>query len=684
MRSFGRDKDQPQPPTPALILLVLTISLLKPFSASTLPFANPRIMLPYGFATYNRLALQGNASERPPYLSLSQPNGRLDGIGGPATYSGEVHFWDKATVDAVNWTSHSIARPDCQQRNPFGNKLASLAVPLARMVAFSLEWKNDILTNVIIGFTIFTGRRTNLQPKEDTLKFNANFGHLACPDSDCFAVNINCHSNTSGMVAPLFFMQVIDVGFGADVQTAIEKVTKDGSSSSIMYDPYTKCSGVVSRVADGTSGNEIRHHYCPFSSGASMQKTVGVCVIASPESALGHRVVQISGLVSGSQLQVEKATDSWLKWLFIVMGGVVVLVAIIVAWVNYRSEVSSPDRERGGEEGNRGENLTEEFEKLSGTKKFSYEDLMIATDSFARNRILGEGGFGAVYKGYMGGARTVVAVKKIKFGSRQGVKEYISEVKSLSQLRHRNVVQLIGYCHKASEFVLVYEFMTGGSLEDHLFKNRTLLTWERRYNIALGLASALHYLQKLFHQCVIHRDIKSSNIMLDEEVVAKLGDFGLAKLVNHARGPNTTQVKGTLGYLAPEYHQMGVASRESDVYSFGVVLLEIVCGRRVFDSELGERGLNLVQWVWKRYGSLSLGGRGELSWRWRNKFLEVVDPRLGKDFDKKRAEALLIVGLWCAHPIAASRPSIEEAMAVLNLKAEPPKLPPKMPRFNVN
>ncbi|KAF7848269.1 hypothetical protein BT93_L2146 [Corymbia citriodora subsp. variegata] len=364
---------------------------------------------------------------------------------------------------------------------------------------------------------------------------------------------------------------------------------------------------------------------------------------------------------------------------------------IVVAWVLDRSKFAldppylSNDMPvdnnapmttgRGGKEGDYSVKLTKEFAKLSGPKKFSYEELMIATDSFADDRILGRGGFGIVYEGHLGDASTCtrVAVKTINPDSSQGIKEYISEVKSLSQLRHRNLVHLIGYCHEANKFVLVYEFIGGGSLEDHLFKRRPLLTWERRYNIALGLASALHYLHKQCNQCVIHRDIKSSNIMLDEKFVTKLGDFGLARLVDHTRGTNTTQVKGTPGYLAPECYQTGKASKESDVYSFGVVLLEIAFGRSVSDSELAEQGPGLVQWVWKHYGNRS----------WRRNFLLVVDQRLGKDFDKKQAEALMIVGLWCAHPIAGSRPSIEQAMAVLNMKAEPPKLPSKMPSFNI-
>ncbi|KAL3738139.1 hypothetical protein ACJRO7_019644 [Eucalyptus globulus] len=320
------------------------------------------------------------------------------------------------------------------------------------------------------------------------------------------------------------------------------------------------------------------------------------------------------------------------------------------------------ETEGGGEEGGLSLTLTIKFEKFSGPKQFSYEELMIAT---ADRKILGRGGFGVVYEGHIGDACTHVAVKVLTSNSGQGIKEYESEVMALSQLRHKNLVPLIGYCHEADKFILVYKFMSKGSLDDHLFNGGTSLNWESRYKIAKGLALALYYLHEQCDQYVIHRDIKSSNVMLDEKFNAKLGDFGLARLVDHARGPKTTQLMGTWGYAAPEYCATGKASKETDVYSFGVVLLEIGSGRRVIDSE---RGLGLAQWLWMQYGP--------------DKLAHAVDSRLGKDFDKKQAEALMMVGLRCAHPIATSRPSIEDAMDVLNLKAKmkPRELPLKIPQ----
>ncbi|KAL3738150.1 hypothetical protein ACJRO7_019651 [Eucalyptus globulus] len=430
-----------------------------------------------------------------------------------------------------------------------------------------------------------------------------------------------------------------------------------GNTRDIVHRQYCACGsseylpdavGVCLLAAPPESALEHRFGQTQqLSSSEFLPDAVRVCRLAAPlESALEHRFGQIRQLSSGSQLQEEKDTESWLKSL-LGGAGVIVLVAIIIAWVKNKTE-------RGGEEGSLSAKLTEEFEKLSATKKFSFEELMIATESFARDRILGEGDSGIVYKGHIGGARTVVAVKKIKSGSRQGIKEYISEVKSLSQLRHRNLVQLIGYCHKANEFILVYEFMRRGSLEDHLFKGRPLLTWERRYNIALGLASAVHYLHKQCNQCVIHRDITSCNTMLDKRFEAKLGDFGFARLLDHAGELKATDVVGTPGYVTSEFHQTGEASKESDIYNFGVVLLEIVCGRRVIEDQC-----HIVVWVREQYG------RGKLP----------VDSKLGKNFNKKQAKALMIAGLWCAHPDVRCRPSIEAAMAVLNLRADLSNLP---------
>ncbi|CAK7339761.1 unnamed protein product [Dovyalis caffra] len=308
--------------------------------------------------------------------------------------------------------------------------------------------------------------------------------------------------------------------------------------------------------------------------------------------------------------------------------------------------------------------MDDEFEKGTGPKRFTYRQLIRATNNFAEEGKLGEGGFGGVYKGLLG-INTEVAVKRVSRGSKQGKKEYVSEVKIISRLRHRNLVQLIGWCHEKGEFLLVYELMPNGSLDSHLFGGKVMLAWNLRYKIALGLASSLLYLHEEWEQCIVHRDIKSSNVMLDSNFNAKLGDFGLARLVDHELGSQTTVLAGTMGYLAPECVTTGKASKESDVYSFGVVALEITCGRRPVETRQEPSKVRLVEWVWDLYG------KGQL--------LDAVDKRLSTDFDERQIESLMIVGLWCSHPDYTLRPSIRQVINVLNFEAPLPTLPSKLP-----
>ncbi|KAL3538728.1 hypothetical protein ACH5RR_002094 [Cinchona calisaya] len=309
--------------------------------------------------------------------------------------------------------------------------------------------------------------------------------------------------------------------------------------------------------------------------------------------------------------------------------------------------------------------MDDEFGKGSGPKKFSYNELARATNNFDELEKLGEGGFGGVYRGFLRDENLYVAVKKVSKGSKQGLKEYASEVKIISQLRHRNLVQLIGWCHDKSELILVYELMPNGSLDSHLYRQSSPMKWPVRYKIAQDVASALLYLHEEWERCVVHRDIKPSNIMLDSGFNAKLGDFGLARLVDHEKGSQTTILAGTMGYMAPECVITGKANKESDVYSFGVVALEIACGRRPFNAGAQEDQVRTVEWVWSLYGM--------------GKLLEAADPKLNGDFDEQEMERLMVVALWCSHPDSNIRPSIRKAIHVLNFEAELPILPSNMP-----
>ncbi|XP_039139470.1 L-type lectin-domain containing receptor kinase IX.1-like [Dioscorea cayenensis subsp. rotundata] len=345
------------------------------------------------------------------------------------------------------------------------------------------------------------------------------------------------------------------------------------------------------------------------------------------------------------------------------VGAVVLVIAFGLLWSVLR--MKRPTETTGNEEEVEMDlAMDDEFERDKGPKKFLYSDLAKATNNFSDEEKLGEGGFGNVYKGLLQEEKQV-AIKRISRGSSQGKKEYISEVKIINKVRHRNLVQLEGWCHNRGDFLLVYEFMPNSSLDKHIYGKERLLSWSQRYKIAVDLASALLYLHEGWEQCVVHRDIKPSNVMLDSAFNAKLGDFGLARLIDHDSDLQTTIVAGTRGYMAPEYINTGKASKESDVYSFGIVALEISCGRRPVDLREEPGKVLLVEFVWDLYG--------------KGMILDGADKRLENEFDEHQIERLMIVGLWCAHPDYKLRPSMRQAISVLNFEASLPILPSKMP-----
>ncbi|XVE93584.1 hypothetical protein REPUB_Repub01dG0207300 [Reevesia pubescens] len=367
----------------------------------------------------------------------------------------------------------------------------------------------------------------------------------------------------------------------------------------------------------------------------------------------------------------NKGFEMWKVWLIIAAVVVFAGVGLAVGILFRNSRRKKPDEEQEEEEDHDEEqgiddSMDVDFAKGTGPKRFTFKELVTATRNFSEEGKLGQGGFGAVYRGYLAELNIEIAVKKVASNSKQGKKEYVSEVKTISRLRHRNLVQLIGWSHENANFLLVYEYMPNGSLDSHLYSRNNRLSWPIRYNIVKGLASALLYLHEEWEQCVIHRDVKPSNIMLDSNFNAKLGDFGLAKLQEHGLGSQTTVLAGTMGYLAPEYVITSKASKESDVFSFGVVALEVACGRRAVEHYKEEEiKVVLSKWIWELHAN--------------GKILEAVDETLNGDFDEDEMRCLLSVGLWCTHPDYKLRPSIRKAIQVLNFEVPLPILPSQMP-----
>ncbi|KAK9947520.1 hypothetical protein M0R45_003140 [Rubus argutus] len=293
--------------------------------------------------------------------------------------------------------------------------------------------------------------------------------------------------------------------------------------------------------------------------------------------------------------------------------------------------------------------------------QFTFQELKSATGNFRPDSILGEGGFGFVFKGWIEengtapakpGSGITVAVKSLKPDGLQGHREWVAEVDFLGQLHHSNLVKLIGYCIEDDQRLLVYEFMTRGSLENHLFRRTIPLPWSNRIKIALGAAKGLAFLHN-GPEPVIYRDFKTSNILLDSEYNAKLSDFGLAKA--GPQGDKThvsTRVVGTYGYAAPEYVMTGHLTSKSDVYSFGVVLLEILTGRRSMDKKRPSGEQNLVAWARPCLTD-------------KRKLFLLVDPRLELNYSIKGVNKVSQLAYDCLNRDPKIRPTMDEVVRVL-------------------
>ncbi|CAK8538784.1 unnamed protein product [Lathyrus sativus] len=295
------------------------------------------------------------------------------------------------------------------------------------------------------------------------------------------------------------------------------------------------------------------------------------------------------------------------------------------------------------------------------SKIFSYHELCVATKNFHASNMVGEGGFGRVYKGRIKSIdNKVVAVKKLNKDGFQGTREFLAEVMILSFLHHSNLVNLVGYCSQRDQKILVYEYMANGSLEDHLFElpqNKKPLDWYTRMKIAEGAAKGLEYLHAEANPPVIYRDFKSSNILLDENFNPKLSDFGLAKL-----GPTgdkshvSTRVMGTYGYCAPEYASTGQLTTKSDVYSFGVVFLEMITGRRVLDYSRSSDQHNLVNWALPLFKN-------------KRKYASLVDPSLKGNYPTRGLLQALAIAAMCLLEDANARPLIGDVVTALGVLA---------------
>lgn len=556
-----------------------------------------------------------------------------------AIYREKVPLWDSGSGKLADFTTRFSFTIDTQNRSSYGHGIAFFLAP----VGFQIP------PNSVGGFLGLFNTTTSDSSQNHIVA--VEFDTFSNPEWDPKYEHVGINKNSISSVVTTPWNVTLYSGEAADAWITYNSTTKNlsvfwsygtGPNSSLSY-PIDLKEVLPQWVNIGFSAatgiNVERHTLESWEFRSSLD-------IKESNGGKGRKIGLIAGLTA--------------------TGLILISIGLLLFIILKRKRRQTITNKPPPPEATSLTSFNDDLERGAGPRGFSYKDLDLATNHFSDDRKLGEGGFGEVYKGYLIDLDIPVAVKKISRGSKQGKKEYVTEVKVISQLRHRNLVHLIGWCHDQGEFLLVYEFMPNGSLDSHLFGKRNPLSWTLRYKICLGLASSIVYLHEEWEQCVIHRDIKSSNIMLDSSFNVKLGDFGLARLMDHELGPQTTVLAGTLGYLAPEYISTGRASKESDVYSFGVVVLEIATGKKSNNASTSvSYTTGLVQWVWDLYG------KGEL--------LSAMDPKLSRDFEEKQVECLMVVGLWCAHPDSSVRPSIKQAIQVLNFEAALPSLPVKMP-----
>lgn len=287
---------------------------------------------------------------------------------------------------------------------------------------------------------------------------------------------------------------------------------------------------------------------------------------------------------------------------------------------------------------------------------YTLRELENATNCFAQGNVIGEGGYGIVYYGVLDD-NTQVAVKNLFNNRGQAEKEFRVEVEAIGRVRHKSLVRLIGYCAEGAQRMLVYEYVNNGNLEQWIHGevgSSSPLTWDIRMNIVLGAAKGLAYLHEGLEPKVVHRDIKSSNILLDKQWNSKVSDFGLAKLLGSDDSYIATRVMGTFGYVAPEYASTGMLTERSDVYSFGILVMEIISGRQPVDYSKPPGEVNLVDWFKTMVANRNPEG--------------VIDPKIEEKPASRALKRALLIALRCVDPNALKRPKMGQVVHMLEVE----------------
>ncbi|XP_031483693.1 probable LRR receptor-like serine/threonine-protein kinase At2g23950 isoform X1 [Nymphaea colorata] len=521
---------------------------------------------------------------------------------------GELHNWDLYSVDPCGFALIS-----CNSENR------------VKILNAANKGLSGTLSPAIGNLTSLT--EVYLQKNSISGKIPAELGNL--PSLGRLDLSNN---NLSGPLPDSLFhltsinyLRINNNSLSGEIPVSLAKVPK----LSLLDLSFNNLSGPVPTVQAKTFSVEGNVLICRNSSkgycAAIQPSSLDSPPNASPGKQKSHRAAVAFGVALGCTL------------------GTLFVLALVAWWKKKQSKQMIQD--------DYDHNHAEEMMCLGNLKRFGFRELQIATDNFNSKRILGKGGFGNVYKGYLQDG-TVVAIKRLKDCSHNGESQFQTEIEMISLAVHRNLLRLLGFCITPSERLLIYPFMSNGSVASRL-RAKPSLDWNMRKRIALGAARGLVYLHEQCDPKIIHRDVKAANILLDDYCEAIVGDFGLAKLMDHTDSHVTTAVRGTVGHIAPEYLSTGQSSEKTDVFGFGILLLELISGHTALD--FGNKAANqkgaMLDWVRKMHQE--------------NKVELVVDKDLKENYDRIEVGEMVQVALLCTQYLPAHRPKMSEVVKML-------------------
>ncbi|KAF3631017.1 putative HUA2-like protein 1-like [Capsicum annuum] len=556
----------------------------------------------------------------------------------------------------LDYIDNSTALETIQRINIGGNSISSL-----EDATMFRDWEDD--TKYLIEIGAFSIKRAV------AIRYTSSATHIAPKEvyQTARSVGAHCHSNVCNLTwnipLDLGFRYLVRLHF-CEMETAI---TNEGERNFTVVINNQKAEDEADVIKwSGGHGISVYRDYVAIMEGDRREGKHNLSIVLQPKfaSISNHRNAILNGIEvfklsnpdnnlgtvstkhpptgSTSEKSVLFATKNIIAT---VLTFIITVINIAVYYISCNSEMNS------GKTNNRlsfGEHQC---------RQFSLDEMVRSTNNFDPHLVIGSGGYGTVYKGDIDGGETTVAVKRLKPGSSQGENEFWTEIKMLSTHRHENLLSLIGYCNEGDEMLLVYDYMPRGSLSDQLFKmerSRSSLSWERRLKIAIGAARGLNFLHTSQYR-IIHRDVKSSNILLDENWVSKISDFGLSKMGpgNESATHVSTKVKGTFGYLDPDYFLTNRLTWKTDVYAFGVVLFEVLSGRPAVNMRLPEEQHGLVAWAKQCIKE------GEIS--------KLIDQNLAWSISSTSLQAFIGISAKCFDCRPHERPVMSEVVKSLEL-----------------